>query len=188
MSAASQTLTDFVGVALRCYADKPKREDRRRRSSLFGWDSWARTSKAGVKVPCVTVTPYPNTVLLYAVYRLLSVYHVSPRLSIQRLARRGGQLFRECLAVPRAQHRSAAAIGRAAVSPAGRGGLLFSASDFRTRDPAASPAACGQADDALFSRVAAFFFRGARRLCRYMRFYSFGGVFILTKSACCVTI
>ena len=129
-----------------------------------GWDSWTRTSKAGVKVPCVTVTPYPNTVLLYAVYRLLSVYHVSPRLSIQRLARRGGQLFRECLAVPRAQHRSAAAIGRAAVSPAGRGGLLFSASDFRTRDPAASPAARGQADDALFSRVAAFFSRRAAPL------------------------
>ncbi len=60
--------------------------------------------------------------------------------------------------------RSAAAIGRAAVSPAGRGGLLFSASDFRTRDPAASPAACGQADDALFSRVAAFFSRRAAPL------------------------
>ena len=48
--------------------------------------------------------------------------------------------------------------------PAARGGLLFSASDFRTRDPAASPAACGQADDALFSHVAAFFSRRAAPL------------------------
>ncbi len=38
----------------------------------FGWDSRARTYKAGVKVPCVTVTPYPNGP---------SVYHIQYNMS-----------------------------------------------------------------------------------------------------------
>ena len=48
--------------------------------------------------------------------------------------------------------------------PRGGAGCSFRHLDFRTRDPAASPAACGQADDALFSRVAAFFSRRAAPL------------------------
>ena len=39
-----------------------------------------------------------------------------------------------------------------------------------------------------FFRASRRFFRGARRLCRYVRFYGFDVVYILTKSACCVTI
>ena len=31
----------------------------------IGWDGGARTHNTGVKVPCVTVTPYPNTTALY---------------------------------------------------------------------------------------------------------------------------
>ena len=174
-----------------------------------GWDSWTRTSKAGVKVPCVTVTPYPNTVLLYAVYRLLSVYHVSPRLSIQRLARRGGGCFctnalRRCGA-QRSCRRCKYAVGsfaRGAANEAAvplrrsvgqpflpRGGAGCS---FRhlISAPGIRQLLLRRAGRLMtrFFRASRRFFRGARRLCRYMRFYSFDGVFILTKSACCVTI
>ncbi len=59
-----------------------------------GWDSRARTYKAGVKVPCVTVTPYPNGPSVYhnpramsIPYRLVSFPHFWHILSLTAILR-----------------------------------------------------------------------------------------------------
>lgn len=41
-----------------------------------GWDSWTRTSKTGVKVPCVTVTPYPNVISAHTVYHIFDLLSI----------------------------------------------------------------------------------------------------------------
>ena len=49
------------------FADFDKNEKERRMSSAsFGWDSRVRTYDTGVKVLCVTTTPYPNVLVKYS--------------------------------------------------------------------------------------------------------------------------
>ena len=74
MVTKTEQIDNYLCFLGKCADEVLSVKEKARLNVPFGWDSWTRTSKTGVKVPCVTVTPYPIVSFYYIIAaRLLTV-------------------------------------------------------------------------------------------------------------------